>query len=100
MGWEFDRVGYGMSLLTTVVTLLGNHLSMDEALVAATGDHPFRLPPDHEQKWKECVYAARSCELVLAQLPDPSPGSDLAAADQLPVGESLDLGARLPPRIG
>ena len=52
---------------------------MDDA--AGTNDHPFRLPPDHEQKWKECTYTARSCERVLSQVPDPLPGSDLARAD-------------------
>jgi hypothetical protein len=42
---------------------------------------PFRLPPDQEQRWKESVYVARACELVLSQVVDPLPGSDWAKAD-------------------
>lgn len=83
-----------MPLVASVVTLLRNDLSMDEAVVAGPDDHPFRVPPDHEQKWKECVYAARSCELVLARLPDPLPGSDLAVADQFYPWEKVSTWVR------
>ena len=57
-------------------------------------DNPFLLPPDHLQRWKECVYAARSCEMTLAQTPDPSPGSDLAKADMFYPWEKVSTWVR------
>lgn len=58
------------------------------------GLDPFRLPPDQEQTWKECVYAARTCELVLSRTVDPMPGSDWAKADLFYPWEKVSVWAR------
>jgi hypothetical protein len=66
----------------------------DKGTGNATYLSQFRLPPDHEQKWKEHTYAARSCELTLSRLPDPSPGSDLDRADMLYPWEKVSTWVR------
>jgi hypothetical protein len=68
--------------------------SMDDPAGDVTDENPFGLPRDHEQRWKECVYAARSCESTLQRLPDPSPGSDLARADMFYPWEKVSTWVR------
>ncbi|MUL58483.1 hypothetical protein FZI96_28155 [Mycobacterium sp. CBMA311] len=60
----------------------------------ATDPDPFVLPAQQQQKWKECVYAARSCELVLSRVMDPRPGSDWAKADLFYPWEKVSVWVR------
>jgi hypothetical protein len=66
----------------------------DETASTLSDENPFHLPPDHQQKWKEHVYAARSCELTLSRLPDPLPDSDLARADMFYPWEKVSTWVR------
>lgn len=66
----------------------------DETASTLSDENPFQLPPDHQQKWKEHVYAATSCELTLSRLPDPLPNSDLARADMFYPWEKVSTWVR------
>ncbi len=77
------------------VTPLRDDRSVQEAASDnASGRDPFLLPSDQEQAWKECTYAARTCELVLSRVADPRPGSDWTNADMFYPWEKVSVWVR------